>query len=57
VDVAYNPYDPETGCLYAIDETDRLLPAPIDQEFAPKGRGGALDLNRFVFQLSVGQTF
>jgi outer membrane protein assembly factor BamA len=57
VDVAYNPYDPETGCLYAIDETDRLLPAPIDQEFAPKDRGGPLDLNRFVFQLSVGQTF
>ncbi|HLL82761.1 MAG TPA: BamA/TamA family outer membrane protein [Longimicrobium sp.] len=57
VDVAYNPYDPERGCLYAIDENDRLLPTPINQSFAPEGRGGALSLNRFIFQLSVGQTF
>lgn len=57
VDVAYNPYDPEKGCLYAIDENDRLLPAPINQSYVPEGRGGALSLNRFIFQLSVGQTF
>jgi outer membrane protein assembly complex protein YaeT len=57
LDVAYNPYDPESGCLYAIDENDRLLPTPIDQRYTPDARGGALDLNRFVLQLSVGQTF
>ncbi|HEX8360356.1 MAG TPA: BamA/TamA family outer membrane protein [Longimicrobium sp.] len=57
VDVAYNPYDPETGTLYEIDENDRLIPTPINTNFRPEGRGGPLDLNRFIFQLSVGQTF
>ncbi|CAA9367269.1 MAG: hypothetical protein AVDCRST_MAG68-4977 [uncultured Gemmatimonadetes bacterium] len=57
VDVAYNPHGREEGVLFAIDENDRLLPTPINTQYRPEGRGGALDLNRFIFQLSVGQTF
>jgi outer membrane protein assembly factor BamA len=58
VDLAYNPHGPTAGPLYAIDENGRLLPEPLATDFTPpRDDDGPFALNRFIFQLSVGQTF
>jgi len=57
LDVGYNPYDPAPGPLFDVDALDRLIPVPVDPRYQPESRGGAFALSRFIFQISVGQTF
>jgi outer membrane protein assembly factor BamA len=57
LDVGYNPYDPPPGPLFDVDPLDRLIPIPADPNYKPETRGGAFALSRFIFQISVGQTF
>ncbi len=51
IDVAYNPYDLESGPLFAVEDTGDLVLAR--SQFTPTNRRGS----RFTLHLSVGQAF
>ena len=55
-DLAYNPYAPERGPLYEIDENGNLVNGglPVETDFRPENTGF---LRRFRIHLSLGQTF
>lgn len=52
LDVAYNPYNPEPGPLYGINERGELVPNPIIPRYEPAESRGFL--RRLVIQLSLG---
>ena len=52
LDVAYNPYNPEPGPLYGINERGELVPVPLLTRFRPDESRNFL--RRLVVQLSLG---
>ncbi|HLM67410.1 MAG TPA: BamA/TamA family outer membrane protein [Longimicrobium sp.] len=52
LDVAYNPYNPEPGPLYGINERGELVPMPLVTRYRPDESRGIL--RRLVVQLSLG---
>jgi outer membrane protein assembly factor BamA len=52
LDVAYNPYNPEPGPLYGINERGELVPMPLDPRHQPDE--GRSFFRRLVVQLSLG---
>lgn len=52
LDVAYNPYNPEPGPLYGINERGELVPVPLLTRFQPDESRNFL--RRLVVQLSLG---
>ncbi|HEX6910939.1 MAG TPA: hypothetical protein VF142_11110, partial [Longimicrobium sp.] len=52
LDVAYNPYNPEPGPLYGINERGELVPRPLDPRYQPDE--GRSFFRRLVVQLSLG---
>jgi outer membrane protein insertion porin family len=52
LDLAYNPYGPEPGPLYGINERGELVPAPLLTRYRPEESRGFW--RRLVIQLSVG---
>ncbi len=52
LDVAYNPYNPEPGPLYGINERGELVPNPLIPRYQPEESRGFI--RRLVVQLSLG---
>ena len=52
LDLAYNPYDPEPGPLYGINERGELVPRPLLLRYQPGESRGFW--RRLVIQVSVG---
>jgi outer membrane protein assembly factor BamA len=52
LDVGYNPYNPEPGPLYGINERGELVPMPLIPRYRPEESRGFF--RRLVVQLSLG---